>query len=214
VSLGQFAGKKPVLLVFWATWCPHCNEAVPAINEMRSRMSDRLQILAIDFMESGEKVKSFMKRKNVTYPTRPRPTSSAAAWERPQRAAPLWPDRVLEAAVAVVVALGAAATLAFLFPIELGPAPGPAAPAGPGVDPVLRAFTGVAGLSSGKDGNALTGATAALGALCAAAGAFFALAFLDRGPERGWRARRPIVFAGLGLFVALLCVAVLGKARP
>ena len=68
VSLGQFAGKKPVLLVFWATWCPHCNEAVPAINEMRSRMSGRLQILAIDFMESGEKVKSFMKRKNVTYP--------------------------------------------------------------------------------------------------------------------------------------------------
>lgn len=68
VSLGQFAGQKPVLLVFWATWCPHCNEAVPAINEIQSRLSDRLQILALDFMESGEKVKAFMKAKNVSYP--------------------------------------------------------------------------------------------------------------------------------------------------
>ena len=68
VSLGEFAGRKPVLLVFWATWCPHCNEAVPAINEIQSRLSGRLQILAIDFMESGEKVKAFMKAKNVSYP--------------------------------------------------------------------------------------------------------------------------------------------------
>jgi peroxiredoxin len=68
VSLGEFSGRKPVLLVFWATWCPHCNEAVPEINEIQSRMSDRLQILAIDFMESGEKVKAFMKAKNVSYP--------------------------------------------------------------------------------------------------------------------------------------------------
>jgi peroxiredoxin len=68
VSLGTFAGQKPVLLVFWATWCPHCNEAVPEINDIQSRLSDRLQILAIDFMESGEKVKAFMKAKNVSYP--------------------------------------------------------------------------------------------------------------------------------------------------
>lgn len=146
--------------------------------------------------------------------TRPRPAGVAAAWERPQNAAPLWPDRILESAVAAVVALGAAATLAFLLPIDLGPAPGSAAAPGPGVDPVLRAFTGVAGLSSGKDGGALTGTAAALGLLCAAAGAFFALAFLDRGTERGWRARKPIVGAGVLLFAALLCVAVLGKARP
>lgn len=68
VTLGQFAGRTPVLLVFWATWCPHCNEAVPAINEIQSKLSGRLQVLAIDFMESGEKVKAFMKAKNVSYP--------------------------------------------------------------------------------------------------------------------------------------------------
>lgn len=68
VSLRQAAAGKPVLLVFWATWCPHCNEAVPEINRIHSRLSDRLRILAIDFMESGGKVKAFMKAKNITYP--------------------------------------------------------------------------------------------------------------------------------------------------
>lgn len=67
MPLRRFAGTKPVLLVFWATWCPYCNAAVPAINEIQARFSGRLQVLAIDFMESREKVKAFMKAKNVTY---------------------------------------------------------------------------------------------------------------------------------------------------
>jgi thiol-disulfide isomerase/thioredoxin len=67
VSLRQAAAGKPVLLVFWATWCPHCNEAVPEINGIQSRLSDRLRILAIDFMESRGKVKAFMKAKSVAY---------------------------------------------------------------------------------------------------------------------------------------------------
>jgi peroxiredoxin len=68
VSLTRFLGTTPVLLVFWATWCPHCNAAVPAINGIQSRLSGRLTILAIDFMESREKVEAFMKEKNVAYP--------------------------------------------------------------------------------------------------------------------------------------------------
>jgi thiol-disulfide isomerase/thioredoxin len=67
VALRRFAGTTPVLLVFWATWCPHCNAAVPAINGIQARFSGRLQILAIDFMEGRETVKAFMKAKGVTY---------------------------------------------------------------------------------------------------------------------------------------------------
>ncbi len=68
VSLRDAAGGKPVLLVFWATWCPHCNGAVPEINRIQARLSNRLRILAIDYMEPRRKVKAFVESKNVTYP--------------------------------------------------------------------------------------------------------------------------------------------------
>jgi len=70
VSLGQFLGKKPVLLVFWATWCAICKEEIPVINRMHSEppTNESLQILALDFMESEKKVNAFIKRKKVAYP--------------------------------------------------------------------------------------------------------------------------------------------------
>ena len=68
VSLGRFTGTHPVLLVFWATWCPHCNAAVPEINEIQARMAGRLKILALNYMENRQKVTAFMKAKSVAYP--------------------------------------------------------------------------------------------------------------------------------------------------
>lgn len=70
VSLGTFLEKKPVLLVFWATWCPHCNELVPEINRLHTDPATgaKLQILALNYLESREKVESFLRKKRVAYP--------------------------------------------------------------------------------------------------------------------------------------------------
>ena len=69
VVLSRFIGKKPVLLIFWATWCPHCNESVPVINRMHSEppTRDTLAILALDYMESQEKVRAFILSKKVAF---------------------------------------------------------------------------------------------------------------------------------------------------
>jgi peroxiredoxin len=70
VSLNRIIGKKPVLLAFWATWCPPCHKAVPILNRMHteSPASNGIQILALDFMESEKKVNAFIKKKKVAYP--------------------------------------------------------------------------------------------------------------------------------------------------
>lgn len=70
VSLDTFRGKKPVLLVFWATWCPGCNEAVPEINRIHAESGGgkRLEILALNYKESEAKVASFIREKQVAYP--------------------------------------------------------------------------------------------------------------------------------------------------
>jgi len=69
VALGPFLGKKPVLLVFWATWCPECEAAIPEINAMTTGpLAEKLQILGLDFRESREKVALAVKSRGIRFP--------------------------------------------------------------------------------------------------------------------------------------------------
>jgi len=69
VALNQFLGKKPVLLVFWATWCPECKAAIPEINAMATGpLAGKLQVLGLDFRESREKVSAAVKARDIRYP--------------------------------------------------------------------------------------------------------------------------------------------------
>jgi thiol-disulfide isomerase/thioredoxin len=47
VALSQFIGRKPVLIQFWATWCPLCSELEPRIEAARQRHGDALEVLVI-----------------------------------------------------------------------------------------------------------------------------------------------------------------------
>jgi peroxiredoxin len=69
VALNRFLGKKPVLLVFWATWCPECKAAIPEINAMATGpLAEKLQIFGLDFRESREKVARAVKSRGIRYP--------------------------------------------------------------------------------------------------------------------------------------------------
>jgi peroxiredoxin len=69
VALGRFLGKKPVLLVFWATWCPECKAAIPEINALTTGpLAEKLQIFGLDYRESREKVALAVKSRGIRYP--------------------------------------------------------------------------------------------------------------------------------------------------
>jgi len=69
VALNQFLGKMPVLLVFWATWCPECKAAIPEINALHGgQFSGKLHVLGLDFRESREKVAAVVKARDIRYP--------------------------------------------------------------------------------------------------------------------------------------------------
>jgi peroxiredoxin len=69
VALGPFLGKTPVLLVFWATWCPECKAAIPEINALTTGpLAEKLQVFGLDFRESREKVALAVKSRGIRYP--------------------------------------------------------------------------------------------------------------------------------------------------
>ena len=47
VDLGQWVGKKPVLVEFWATWCPQCAELLPKMAAAEARYRGRVEFLVV-----------------------------------------------------------------------------------------------------------------------------------------------------------------------
>jgi thiol-disulfide isomerase/thioredoxin len=47
VDLGRWVGKKPVIVEFWATWCPICAELLPRMETAQKKYGDRAEFLVI-----------------------------------------------------------------------------------------------------------------------------------------------------------------------
>ena len=67
VELAALANQKPILLVFWATWCPTCVEEIPVLNDWTKRYP-QLQILAVNVEEPPARVRTFVEKRKIQYP--------------------------------------------------------------------------------------------------------------------------------------------------
>jgi peroxiredoxin len=64
VRLTDFHGK-PVIVVFWADWCPDCKAIVPDLNKL---YAGEAAIVGINLMESKERVSSAVDEGGMLYP--------------------------------------------------------------------------------------------------------------------------------------------------
>jgi len=47
VELSRWVGKRPVIIEFWATWCPICAELLPRMEAAQRKYGDRADFLVI-----------------------------------------------------------------------------------------------------------------------------------------------------------------------
>ena len=51
VSLAEVSTDKPVVLFFWATWCPYCKALMPHLQSIKIEYGDAVDILAIQVFD-------------------------------------------------------------------------------------------------------------------------------------------------------------------
>lgn len=65
VDLADFIGERPVLLEFWATWCPLCDALQPRIDEAWERYGDEVEfiVVAVAVNQSPRTVRRHLERR-------------------------------------------------------------------------------------------------------------------------------------------------------
>jgi peroxiredoxin len=73
ISLGDYLGKKVVMLEFWATWCDICKSEMPRLQKEYSEYRERgYELLAITLSRGDkkdrEKIQALKEKYGLTYP--------------------------------------------------------------------------------------------------------------------------------------------------
>jgi thiol-disulfide isomerase/thioredoxin len=64
VSLSDYRGT-PVMVNFWATWCPPCRAEMPLIQEFQDRYADEFVVLAVNGGETVQEVEAFVTEQGL-----------------------------------------------------------------------------------------------------------------------------------------------------
>ncbi len=77
IALSDFIGT-PLLVNFWASWCPPCLAEMPLLQEFAEKRSDEVVVLAINAGEDEATVKQFAKENDLKLTILLDPSNSAS----------------------------------------------------------------------------------------------------------------------------------------
>jgi len=68
VDLGEYIGKTPMLIEFWATWCENCHELEPSLKAAVTKYGDKVKFVgvAVSVNQSPERVKKYVAEHGLT----------------------------------------------------------------------------------------------------------------------------------------------------
>lgn len=67
ISLSDFRNQKPVLLIFWATWCGYCAQELPDLKTFTKKHENEIQVITVASGESKETIKNYIREKEVNF---------------------------------------------------------------------------------------------------------------------------------------------------
>lgn len=67
VALARFKGK-PLVVNFWARWCPPCRAEIPELNAFQKTHQGRIDVVGIGIEDDAAAVKAFVREHAMNYP--------------------------------------------------------------------------------------------------------------------------------------------------
>jgi len=68
VTLAQYRDQKPVILDFWASWCPNCRRDMPRLNSWYQKYQNQVEIIGVNLQENESTVRDFISRQGINFP--------------------------------------------------------------------------------------------------------------------------------------------------
>jgi len=71
IDIASYVGKSPMLIEFWAFWCPNCRELEPSLLSLQKKYGSKVRFLsvAVSVNETIDRVKTFTAKKKYPHQT-------------------------------------------------------------------------------------------------------------------------------------------------
>lgn len=78
ITLAEYRGQKPVILDFWASWCPNCRRDMPKLSRWYEQYKDDVEVIGVNLQESPRVVENFISSYAIAFPIALDPRGSAS----------------------------------------------------------------------------------------------------------------------------------------
>ena len=69
LNMTKYRNDHPAIIFFWATWCPHCREALKELNQNWKTIEDQgIKIILVDLNEEERAVRPYVERNKIKLP--------------------------------------------------------------------------------------------------------------------------------------------------
>ncbi|MBI2046354.1 MAG: redoxin domain-containing protein [Parcubacteria group bacterium] len=68
ITISEFNGKKPVVVDFWASWCPNCRRDMPNLNRFYEKYKDQIEVIGVNLQERESVILDFVTSRDIRFP--------------------------------------------------------------------------------------------------------------------------------------------------